>query len=70
MDFITGRLEDNPSLDEIAEAGYFSKFHFHRMFHALVGETAGQFTRRLRLEKAANLLIYAPAKDITAVSLD
>ncbi len=43
-------LADNPSLDEIAAAACFSKFHFHRLFQAHVGETVLEFTRRLRLD--------------------
>lgn len=37
----------------MAGAGCFSRFHFHRIFKALVGETAGEFKRRRGLEKAA-----------------
>ncbi|MCP4744873.1 MAG: AraC family transcriptional regulator, partial [Desulfobacteraceae bacterium] len=70
MDYIAGHLKDNPSLDEIAQASFFSKYHFHRLFHAIAGETVAQFTRRIKLEKAANGLIYAGHKDITTIALE
>ncbi len=70
MDFIAENLTDNPSLDEIAAAAAFSKFHFHRLFQAHVGETVLEFTRRLRLENAAVHLHFDPAKDITSIALD
>jgi len=70
IDFITSHLTKNPSLDEIAEAASFSKFHFHRLFQAHVGETVLEFTRRLRLEKAASQLHFDRDKDVTAVALD
>ncbi len=61
---------ENPSLDEIAAAANFSKFHFHRLLQAHVGETVLEFTRRLRLEKAAAQLFYDRDKDITSIALD
>lgn len=68
MDFIVKHLEENPTLEEIAEAAYFSKYHFHRLFHAVVGETVAGFVRRIKLEKSANVLIYGQSHDITSVA--
>lgn len=70
IDFIAVHLIENPSLDEIAAAASFSKFHFHRLFQAHVGETVLEFTRRLRLEKAASQLHFDRTKDITSIALD
>lgn len=50
-------LERRWSLEEIAQLAGFSQYHFHRMFNALLGESAMEMIRRLKLEKAAyNLL--------------
>jgi AraC family transcriptional regulator len=57
MNFIAHNLDQDLSLEEIAGAASFSMFHFHRIFKAAVGETVGGFTKRLRLEMAANRLI-------------
>lgn len=67
MDYIAKHLDENPSLDDIARAAPFSKFHFHRIFRSFVGETVGEFTRRLRLERAANALLLGD-KDITTIA--
>lgn len=70
MNFITQNLDRDPSLEEIAKAASFSMFHFHRIFKAVVGETVAAFTRRLRLESAANRLLANPHCDITSIALD
>jgi AraC family transcriptional regulator len=46
-----------------------SPFHFHRVFHSLVGETVHAFTGRLRLERALKLARFGQSrswKDIAA----
>ncbi|TVR04450.1 MAG: AraC family transcriptional regulator, partial [Spirochaetaceae bacterium] len=48
----------------------FSKYHFHRVFFAQVGETPGQFIQRLRIEKAARLLLSNRDRPVTEVALD
>lgn len=50
-------LEDDLSLAELAEKTGLSPFHFHRVFSAAVGETPKQITFRLRLSRAAVLLL-------------
>jgi AraC family transcriptional regulator len=50
------RLADDLSLEDLARVAYFSPFHFHRVFRALVGESVKQHVRRLRLERAAQRL--------------
>ncbi len=69
MNFISQNIERELSLDEIAETASLSKFHFHRIFKAVVGETVAGFTRRLRLELAANRLVSAPLADITTIAI-
>lgn len=46
----------NTSPATLAEAAGFSAFHFSRMFAGMVGESPGEFLRRLRLERAAQAL--------------
>jgi AraC family transcriptional regulator len=51
------RLSDAPeaglSLEAMAATAGWSRFHFHRAFRRVVGETPKQYTLRLRLERAA-----------------
>ena len=70
VDYITANLTESLSVDEIAQAAPFSKYHFQRLFKAVVGETVAEFTRRLRLERAATRLIFNPQADITAIAID
>lgn len=69
MNFISDHLDTELSLEKIAEAASFSPFHFHRIFKAVVGETVSEFTRRLRLELAANRLL-SDRDDVTRIAMD
>ena len=70
IDFINRNLASNPSMIEIARAAPFSSFHFQRLFHALMGETVADFTRRVRLETAARRLRFRSQDDITGTAFD
>lgn len=50
-------LDENVSLDVLAGQADLSKFHLHRLFLAAAGETPKQFTLRLRLARAAAMLL-------------
>lgn len=54
---IQNHLDDPLTLDELAAVAHFSPFHFHRIFSAITGETLMSHIRRLRLERAAHLLL-------------
>ena len=54
---INRRLNAGVSLKEAAQRAQRSRFHFHRMFHRLAGETLKHYTLRLRLERAAARLL-------------
>ncbi|MBB1201543.1 AraC family transcriptional regulator [Enterobacteriaceae bacterium 89] len=69
MDYISHNLALNPGLEEIARSVALSSFHFHRIFRAQVGETVAEFTRRLRMERAACWLLAFPEADITGLAL-
>src|SRR5690242_307626 len=43
-------------LDALAREACLSPFHFHRVFTAIVGEGPAEYSRRLRLERAAHEL--------------
>jgi AraC family transcriptional regulator len=54
---LSGRLDDPPSLAELASAAAVSPFHFHRIWRALTRETVGQTILRLRMEASQELLL-------------
>ncbi|MCR9135100.1 MAG: AraC family transcriptional regulator [Alphaproteobacteria bacterium] len=55
-------IHENPagdlSLDRLADVAAMSRFHWHRVFHAMTGETCAQSVRRIRLHRAAAWLIH------------
>ncbi|TFH87249.1 AraC family transcriptional regulator [Billgrantia azerbaijanica] len=63
--FVLAHIDQPISLDEVAEAACFSKFHFHRLFTALMNEPPGEYITRKRLERAAIRLVYANASVTT-----
>ena len=67
---VARNLDKNHSIEELAAVANFSKFHFHRIYRALSGETVSQMVSRLRLEGAAASLIYNKSLPITRVAVD
>ena len=57
--YIQEHLNEDLPLEEVASVAAFSRFHFHRIFRAFVGEGLKQYVRRLRLERAARNLRVA-----------
>ncbi|MDP3177105.1 MAG: AraC family transcriptional regulator [Spirochaetaceae bacterium] len=68
--WVEARLGSSVSLDDMAAAAAFSKYHFHRIFTAIEGESPAAYLRRLRLEHAANLLERRPDEPVTSVAMD
>jgi AraC family transcriptional regulator len=63
---IYDHLDGDLSLDALAEVACMSRFHWHRVFKAMTGETLAGAVRRVRLLKAANALVVegAPLAEI------
>ena len=70
VDHIQAHLAEPLDLETLAAVACFSPFHFHRLFHAWMGETIHALINRLRLERAAAQLVYNPGKTITEIALD
>ncbi len=70
MDHITSNLGRELSLKKLAKIANFSPFHFHRIFSGLVGETLNNFIKRIRIERAASMLLANPKKSITEIAID
>ena len=64
--YIEDHIDEEISIERLAKVSRHSVFHFHRIFHMVVGETVYKYVRRLRLEKAASKLRYSehPVTDI------
>ncbi len=54
-------IHENPagdlSLDTLADVAAMSRFHWHRIFAAMTGETLAEATRRIRMHRAACWLV-------------
>jgi len=69
IEFIESHSSKKIALEDIAEYSLLSKFHFHRIFKSIIGDTAGEYLIRLRLEKAA-LQLKNSEKAISQIAYD
>ncbi len=67
--YIEENLDEELTLEKLAQVACYSPFHFHRIFQAVAGETVHQYVKRLRLEKAAGKLRYTD-QPVTDIALD
>jgi AraC family transcriptional regulator len=56
VDYIEDNLADRPTLDDLAARAGFSKFHLHRLFKSVTGQTAGGYMLSRRLARSLGLL--------------
>lgn len=66
---IEQHLDSRPDLEELARIAGFSRFHFHRIFTSMAGESVAAYVRRLLLERAAMRLGHSH-EPITRIALD
>lgn len=69
VEHIDRHLDANLDLATLAEVAHFSPFHFHRLFHSLMGEALGDYVRRRRLELAAIRLRSQPDIPVLQIAL-
>lgn len=69
LDHIDRHLDAPLDLAQLADVANFSRFHFHRVFAAWMGETLGDYARRRRLEYGAFLLCCRPADAVLDIAL-
>src|SRR5947208_16862050 len=68
VDYIQSHLAEPLDLERLAAVACFSPFHFNRLFHAWMGETLQVFVHRLRLERAAQLLVFDRLRSISEIA--
>lgn len=68
IQFIAENLSSKLSLDDVAQASFFSPYHFHRIFHGMVGETVNDFIIRKRMELAASRIVCKSHLSITDIA--
>lgn len=62
IEHIEHNLNNKIELKDLADKVFLSKYHFHRVFHAVVGESVGEYIRKRRLIEAANELLNTDNK--------
>jgi len=66
ISFITNRVNNQPTLNEIAAHMHMSPFHFQRLFCRWAGVTPKRFLQVLTLERAKQLLIeFKPLLEVS-----
>lgn len=69
VDYLYAHYSEDIGLADLADVAGFSRFHFHRIFSGIVGETVGEFLKRIRLQNAASRLFDHPEESVTEVAL-
>lgn len=67
--FIDENLDSELSLEIVANVGFYSPFHFHRIFKSITNETLNSYITRKRIEKTASILLHQKNVSITELSL-
>jgi AraC family transcriptional regulator len=60
--------DKNLTLDDLAKVAGFSKYHFHRIFKFIVGESVGDYIRRVRLQKTT--IKFKTDHSITSIAME
>ncbi len=69
LDYIEEKLKEKITIEELARISFFSRFHFHRIFHAVVGDPVMEYIRKRRLSRAA-LELLGSNRRITDIAFD
>jgi len=56
IEFIESNISREIDLEDISSYANLSKYHFHRVFKSVIGNTTKNYLTRIRLEKSALLL--------------
>ncbi len=70
QDYIDKNIAEELTIPKLSEVANFSQFHFQRIFNFMTGETLYKYILRIRLEKAAYLLVANQRKTITEIAFE
>ncbi|MCP4971134.1 MAG: AraC family transcriptional regulator [Arcobacter sp.] len=66
--YIHNNLSSKLLVKDLAEISSYSEFHFQRIFKEITNKSVAQYIKDLRLQCAANLLIFNPNSTITTIA--
>lgn len=70
QDYIEQHLDNVPTIEELSLVAGFSKYHFSRIFQAILHEPLAHYVSRLRMEHALFMLAHRPDKNLTDIALE
>ncbi|SDZ08868.1 AraC family transcriptional regulator [Tindallia californiensis] len=70
QDYIESRLDTPLTLRELSQIANFSEYHFQRIYHTVTGEALYGFIKRIRLEKAAYMLLADPKRPVIDIAMN
>ena len=57
LEYIEDNLDSDIRLEDLARKVHLSKYHYHRLFHKMTGESVTKYITRLRMKNAGEDLI-------------
>lgn len=69
QDYIEKHLDRPLKVDELSKIASFSSFHFQRIYMLMTGESIYGFIKRLRLEKAAYMLMADKKRSVIDIAM-
>lgn len=70
IDYIMQHLDEDITIEDVANHCHFSKYYFSRVFKAETGESLYAFIKRLKIEQSALRLKIEKDKSITDIGFD
>jgi len=70
IDYIMRHLDEEISVEDVADHCHFSKYYFSRVFKEKTGESIYAFIKRLKMEQSAVRLKLEKDKSITDIGFD
>lgn len=70
QDYIDHHIGQPITVDELSEVAGFSKFHFSRIFQAMMRETLAHYVNRIRMEQASFLLAHRKDMNMTDITYE
>jgi AraC family transcriptional regulator len=70
QDYIESHLDEPLTIKQVCQITHFSEYHFQRIYGYMTGECLYGFIKRLRLEKAAYMLLSDKERSILDIALE
>lgn len=70
IDYIMSHIDEEITIEDVADYCHFSKYYFSRVFKAETGESPYAFIKRIKMEQSAIKLKIEKGKSITDIASD